>query len=56
MPPLEDFEPPKPLSQGTGATTPGGKYWQLADLRVVLTIRNLNGDGDYNDHAVDNVK
>ena len=36
------------------ATNPG-LYWEKADLRVVLTIRDLNNDGDTTDHAVDGV-
>ena len=55
FPPVEKFDPPKPFSAGTSATAVGGLYWQKADLRVVLTLRDLNGDSDTIDHAVDNV-
>lgn len=55
IPPVEDFDPPKPISAGTSTTTAAGLYWENADLRVVLTLRDLNGDGDTTDYAVDNV-
>jgi hypothetical protein len=54
IPPVEDFDPPTPLSAGTSATDPG-LYWEKADLRVVLVLRDLNGDGDEKDLAVNNV-
>ena len=55
FPPVKDFEPPKPIADHASATTAGGMYWEKADLRVVLTIRDLNSDGDRDDHAVNGV-
>ena len=55
IPPVEDFEPPQPIGDHSAATTPGGLYWEKADLRVVLVLRDLNSDGDERDVEVDNV-